>query len=132
MIVVDASVLAEALTGSGPVAEAAWAALERDSRWAGPPMLKTEVLSVIRGRLLGKKITQEAADEAVADLIAMVVDTIAEDCLLPRAWELRGDLTAYDATYVAAAEALGCPLVTMDVRLSRAIGPRCAVHVIEP
>jgi predicted nucleic acid-binding protein len=132
VIVIDASVLAEALTGSGRTAEAARAALSDDARWAGPPLLKTETLSVVRGRLLGKKITQEVADAAVADLLAVVVDTVDEDCLLPRMWELRGDLTSYDAAYVAAAEALGCPLVTLDVKLSRAIGPRCPVQVVAP
>ncbi|MFC6085870.1 type II toxin-antitoxin system VapC family toxin [Sphaerisporangium aureirubrum] len=130
MIVIDASVLAEALTGSGRAAEAAREALGGDPRWAGPSLLKTETLSVIRGRLLGKKITQETADDAVTDLMAVVVDTVDENCLLPRIWELRGNLTAYDAAYVAAAEALGCSLVTMDARLSRAIGPRCPIQVV--
>jgi predicted nucleic acid-binding protein len=50
--------------------------------------------------------------------------------LLPRVWELRGNLTAYDATYVALAEALTCDLVTADARLAQVPGPRCAVTVV--
>ncbi len=130
MIVIDASVLAEALTGSGPISDAARAELATDSRWAAPAILKTETLSVIRGRLIGKKITQHAADEAMADLLTVVIDRIDEDCLLPRMWELRDNMTCYDAAYVAAAEALGCPLVTTDGKLSRAIGPKCQIKIV--
>ncbi|MEV6980470.1 type II toxin-antitoxin system VapC family toxin [Sphaerisporangium sp. NPDC051017] len=68
----------------------------------------------------------------MADLLTVVVDSVDEDCLLPRMWELRGNLTSYDAAYVAAAEVLGCSLVTMDVKLSRAIGPRCQIRVVNP
>jgi predicted nucleic acid-binding protein len=50
--------------------------------------------------------------------------------LLPRIWELRGNLTAYDAAYVAAAEAYECPLLTSDGRMSRASGIRCPVELI--
>ena len=50
--------------------------------------------------------------------------------LLGRIWELRDNLTAYDAGYVALAEALGCPLITSDARIARATGPRCVVEVV--
>ncbi|MGI5492787.1 type II toxin-antitoxin system VapC family toxin [Microtetraspora malaysiensis] len=130
MIVIDASVLAEALTGSGPVGEAARATLAADPRWAAPPHLKVETMSVIRGRLLGKKITADAAAEAADDLRDIVVDRVDEDCLLPRMWALRDNLSSYDAAYVAAAEALQCTLVTADRRLASAVGPRCPIRVI--
>jgi predicted nucleic acid-binding protein len=130
VIVIDASVLAEALTGAGPVGEAARAELAADSRWAAPPIVKIETMSVIRGRLLGKKISEDVAVGAVADLLAVVIDRVDEDSLLPRMWELRGNLTSYDAAYVAAAEALGCPLVTMDAKLAKAFGPRCEIRIV--
>ncbi|WP_433351064.1 type II toxin-antitoxin system VapC family toxin [Microtetraspora malaysiensis] len=130
MIVIDASVLAEALTGSGPVGEAAHATLAADPRWAAPSHLKVETMSVIRERLLGKKITADAAAEAADDLRDIVVDRVDEDCLLPRMWALRDNLSSYDAAYVAAAEALQCTLVTADRRLASAVGPRCPIRVI--
>ena len=60
----------------------------------------------------------------------MGVDRMGAVGLLGRIWELRDNLTAYDATYVALAEAIEAPLVTMDRRLARAPGPRCTVTVV--
>ena len=59
-----------------------------------------------------------------------VLETISGRPLLRRMWELRAGVSAYDAAYVAAAEALGCPLVTADRRLAVATGPRCSFVVI--
>ncbi|MDT0309038.1 hypothetical protein RM780_19030 [Streptomyces sp. DSM 44917] len=60
----------------------------------------------------------------------MVVSVVPLDSLLPRMWQLRGNVSGYDAAYVAAAEAHGCPLVTADARPARAVGVRCAVELI--
>jgi predicted nucleic acid-binding protein len=130
VIVIDASALAEALTGDGPVGDDARATLGADSRWAAPALLLVETMSVIRGRLLGGKITREAAEVAVADLHEIVVDRVDETPPLSRIWELRDNLTLYDAAYVAAAEVLRCPLVTADGKLARATGPRCQIRLI--
>lgn len=130
MIVIDASALAEALTGDGPLAEDARTALSADPRWAAPSHLMVETMSVIRGRLLGGKITRDAAESAVADLHEIVVDRFDESFLLNRVWELRGNLTPYDAAYVAAAEVLDAPLVTADGKLARATGPRCEIRLV--
>ena len=59
------------------------------------------------------------------DLLGLRVELFAYEPFGPRAWELRGNLTTYDAWYVALAEDLGSPLATLDRRLSRAAGPRC-------
>ena len=130
MIVVDASVLADALIDDGPVGDAARAALAGDPHWAAPAHLLVEVASVIGGRTLGGKIGPARAQEAVDALPTLVIDQIDVACLVDRMWQLRSNITTYDAAYVAAAEALGCPLVTADGRLAKAHGVRCEISLI--
>ncbi|WP_283133528.1 type II toxin-antitoxin system VapC family toxin [Rhizohabitans arisaemae] len=131
MIVVDASALVEALTGNGAVGEEARSALAADHRWAAPSHLLLETVSVVRGRLLGHKISPAVAEEAIKALGDIVVDRVDESTLLHRIWDLRSNLTAYDAAYVAAAEALGCALITADGKLARSTGPRCEIRLLE-
>ncbi|MER7620655.1 type II toxin-antitoxin system VapC family toxin [Streptomyces sp. NPDC126503] len=130
MIVVDASVFAFALLDEGPMGDRCRAALAADSRWVAPEHWTVEVLSVIRGSLLGGKISKDHAEDAVDALARLEPAVPLSRVLLPRIWQLRGNLTAYDAAYVAAAEAYGCALVTADGRLARASGIRCPVDVI--
>lgn len=70
------------------------------------------------------------AELAIQDLLAMPLDRAAHQPLLARCWELRDNVTVYDAAYVALAEALGLPLVTADGRLARAPGPRCPIELL--
>ncbi|MEU6131319.1 type II toxin-antitoxin system VapC family toxin [Saccharopolyspora sp. NPDC047091] len=130
MLVVDASALADALLDDGPSGRRARSALAADDHWAAPAHIHIEVMSVIRGRLLGQKITIERAEDATTALVDMALDQVDPTRLLPRMWELRGNVTAYDAAYVAAAEQLGCPLLTGDRRLSRVRGVRCEIRTI--
>ncbi|MFI5662679.1 type II toxin-antitoxin system VapC family toxin [Streptomyces sp. NPDC051684] len=130
MIVVDASVLTEALTGDGTAGKAARARLMRDNHWAAPEHLIVETFHAVRGRRLGGKITQGRADAAIAALARMSIETIAVQRLLPRMWELRANVSGYDAAYIAAAEIFACPLITGDARLSRCKVARCEVEVI--
>lgn len=130
MIVVDASVLTDALIDDGPVGDAARAALTSDPHWAAPDHLLIEVMSVIRGRALAGKLGPVRAREAVDTLSALVVDRVETGRLLDRMWQLRGSVTAYDAAYVAAAEILDCALVTGDARLAKASGVRCRIDLI--
>lgn len=132
MIVVDASVLADALIDDGSVGDSARTALAGDLHWAAPAHLLVEVLSVIRARALGGKLGPARAQEAVDALPTLVIDQIDVTGLVDRMWQLRGSITAYDAAYVAAAEALGCPLVTADARLAKATGMRCEIRLISP
>ena len=67
---------------------------------------------------------------ALADLVDLPLTRAPHAALLERCWQLRSNLTPYDAAYVALAEAFDCPLLTADVRLSRATGPRCHVEVL--
>ncbi len=132
MIAVDASVLADALIDDGPVGVAARAALTADPHWAAPSHLLVEVVSVVRGRALGGKLGPVRAQEAVDALPTLAIDQVDIATLVDRMWQLRGSLTAYDAAYVAAAEALGCPLVTADGRLAKASDVRCEIRLVSP
>ena len=130
MIVVDASVVALALLDEERVGDAARDALTADNRWIMPEHWAVEVLSVIRGQLLGGRIGAAHADDAV-DAVADIDPEIPPTRLLvPRIWSLRGNLTTYDAAYVAAAEKYGCTLVTADGKLARATGIACAIELI--
>ncbi|WKX71414.1 type II toxin-antitoxin system VapC family toxin [Streptomyces sp. XD-27] len=130
MIVVDASVFAFSLLDEGGTGDRCRTALAADDRWIAPQHWTIEVMSVIRGNLLGGKISRPQADDAVAALAQLDPVVPLTRVLIPRIWQLRGNLTAYDAAYVAAAEAYECPLLTTDARLSRASGVRCAVEVL--
>jgi predicted nucleic acid-binding protein len=130
VIVVDASALAEALIDDGPQGESARAQLRADPQWAAPAHLLVEVVSVIRGKALGGSLGAARAGEAIAALPQLVIVQVNAVHLVDRMWELRGNLTAYDAAYVAAAEALDCPLVTGDGRLAKASGIRCEVRLL--
>ncbi|MBT8224296.1 MAG: type II toxin-antitoxin system VapC family toxin [Dactylosporangium sp.] len=130
MIVVDAAVLADALVDDGAQGEAARAALVADPHWAAPAHLLVEVVSVIRSKTLSGKLGIVRAREAVAALPTLVVDQVDPAHLADRIWQLRGQVTAHDAAYVAAAEMLECPLVTGDGRLARADGVRCELKPI--
>lgn len=130
MIVVDASAFGFALLDEGPFGDQVRGLLEDDDRWIAPEHWRVEVLSIIRGNLLGGKISEEHAADAVDALARLDLLVPLTRVLLPRMWELRGNLTTYDAAYVAAAEVHGCPLVTADDRLARAPGIRCPVEVL--
>ena len=130
VIVVDASVLADALIDDGPIGDAARAELTGDPHWAAPSQLLVEVMSVIRGKVLGGKLGPARAQEAIGVLPSLVIDEVGVAALLDRMWQLRGNVSAYDAAYVAAAELLACPLVTGDGRLAKASGVRCEIRLL--
>jgi predicted nucleic acid-binding protein len=125
VIVVDASVLAPALGHDNVDGDAARARL-RGEDLAAPEIIDLEVASVWRRTLTDER----RASLALADLADLPLRRAPHLRLLGRCWELRHNLTPYDAAYVALAEALGVALVTADARLSRAIGVQCAVEVL--
>jgi predicted nucleic acid-binding protein len=129
VIVVDASVVAPAVADDGPDGDQARAHL-RGQRLLAPELLDLEVTSVIRTVWNKGRLDDRRAYLALADLADLDVRRVAHRALLPRVWDLRGNLTPYDAAYVALAETAGCPLLTADVRLSRAPGPRCPVQLV--
>ncbi|MGB6772160.1 MAG: type II toxin-antitoxin system VapC family toxin [Candidatus Dormiibacterota bacterium] len=129
MIVLDASVLAAALADDGPGGDRARARL-RGERLTAPEIIDLEVLSVLRRRSASGHLDGRRCQLALTDLLELPLRRAAHRPLLPRCWELRHNLTVYDAAYVALAEALGVPLLTADRRLARAAAVRCQVEAL--
>lgn len=129
MIVVDAGVLAVALGDDGPDGDVARDRL-REQHLAAPDMIDLEVASIFRRRLSAGAIDDRRIRLALADLVDLPIRQAPHRPLLMRCWELRDNLTVFDAAYVALAEALGTVLLTADARLSRAPGITCAVEVL--
>ncbi len=129
MTVVDASVLVLALVDDGgPGALARERLLASDVHV--PDLADVEVLSAVRRAVLTSRLPAQRGAEAVQDWTELAVQRYPHLPLLPRAWELRDSVSAYDAQYVALAELLDVPLVTADGRLARAPGLRCPVDLL--
>jgi predicted nucleic acid-binding protein len=130
VIVVDVSALLEALLRT-PAAKAAERRLfdPRETLHA-PHLLDVEVAQVIRRYAANGEIDGERGRAALADLADLPVHRYPHDFLLPRVWELRSNLTAYDAVYVALAEVLDAPLLTRDRRLAAAPGHHARIELV--
>jgi predicted nucleic acid-binding protein len=130
VIVVDASVLASALAddeGDGDLVRTRL----RGEQLAAPELIDLEVLSTLRRATRAGRLDKRRSSQALADLAALPLKRVPHLPLLRRVWELRENLTAYDAAYVALAETLGALLLTADGPLARASGVRCAVELLE-
>ncbi len=125
MIVLDASAAVLALLNDGEARR--W--LVREAV-AVPHLADSEVAHALRRQVLHGHVGAEDARTALGRWARLGLRRFAVVGMLPRIWELRENLTAYDASYVALAETLACELVTADARLSRAPGPTCAVTVV--
>jgi predicted nucleic acid-binding protein len=130
VIVVDASALLEALLRT-PAA----VAVERrifGSRQTlhAPHLLDVEVCQVIRRYAAAGELDAERGRQALADLADFPLRRYPHAFLLPRVWQLRNKLTAYDSVYVALAEALGAPLLTRDQRLAAASGHHAQIEIV--
>lgn len=130
MIVVDASALLEVLlrTPAAPQVEERLFA-SRETLHA-PHLIDLEVAQVLRRYVQGGQMSAVRARQALDDLGALRLTRWPHDALLPRVWALRANLTAYDAAYVALAEALGAPLVTRDRRLATAPGVKARIECL--
>jgi predicted nucleic acid-binding protein len=126
-IVVDASALVMALTAPAQAGRRFRHALN-DHRIAAPEHLKVEAFHAIRGRVLGGRLEFIHAVEAIDNLAELTVELVPTPLLLGRMWELRNNLSGYDAAYVAAAERLQVPLLTHDKRLAAAPDLRCELR----
>jgi predicted nucleic acid-binding protein len=128
-LVIDASVLVEVLLDS-PVGRRARSVL--DAHEPGlhiPELAVVEVVSVLRGLVRGEVVAEARAARVLTALRTFPAHRWPLDALSSRAWGLRHALSAYDAVYVALAEALGATLLTMDARLARGAEPvaRCPI-----
>lgn len=129
VLVVDASVLAPALGDDGPDGDRSRERL-RDQRIFAPELIDLEVVSVLCKELAAGHLDVRRAQLAIQDLVDLPMQRAAHAPLLERCWDLRDNLTAYDAAYVALAELLGATLVTADARLAKAAGVRCDVETL--
>jgi predicted nucleic acid-binding protein len=129
VLVVDASVLAPALADDGPDGDAARSRMRGHSLVA-PEVIDLETTSVIRRQLQAGKLDRRRAGLALTDLVELPMRRASHRPLLARCWELRQNVTVYDAAYVAVAELLDAVLLTADARLANAPGPRCQLELL--
>ncbi len=125
---VDASVLVAALVDSGP--EGTWSeqAVAEGSLIA-PELVLVEASNVLRRLERSREISEIEATLAHENLLRLELQLFPFAPFADRVWELRKNLTSYDAWYVAMAESFDCPLATLDRKLSRASGPTCEIVV---
>ena len=130
MIVVDASVVAPALADDGEDGDRARDRM-RGEQLTAPELVDLEVVSTLRRATRSGRLEERRSAQALVDLAALPLRRVPHLPLLPRVWELRDNLSAYDASYVALAEALDALLLTADGPLGRATGIRCDVEVMD-
>ena len=127
-VVADASVLVAALVDSGH--EGKWAESGiAAGHVAGPELVLAEATNILRRLERSGGISGLEASTSCRSLLQLEVELFPFAPFAERVWALRGHLTSYDAWYVALAEMLDCPLITLDRRLSRAPDPTCAIRV---
>lgn len=128
MIVVDASALLEVLLRTPAAARIESKIFARRQTMHAPHLVDLEVAQVLRRYLLAGDLDAERGAQALADLGDLPLTRYPHDLFLPRIWELRNQATAYDAAYLALAEALDAPLLSRDGRLARSRGHRARVE----
>lgn len=129
MLVVDASVLAPALVDDGANGGKVRSRLRGESLRA-PELIDLEVASVIRRLVRTGAVPEPRGSAALDDLVALPLRREPHRRLLGRAWELRDNVTVYDASYVVLAELLDATLLTADARLAGAPGLRCRIELL--
>lgn len=127
---VDAGVLANAIGDDGADGQVARQWLRAADGLAAPDLVDIETVAVLRKRWLAGTLSDKRFAAAVEDLQELELDRYPVLPLIRRAYELRANVTAYDATYVALAELLGCELLTIDQRLAGAPGIRSPVRLL--
>ncbi len=131
MIVVDASVLANVIGDDGADGRRARGEMRGFGPVAAPDLVDVETVAVLRKRWLAGTISDSRFSAAIADLEQLGISRYPTLPLMRRAFELRANVTAYDASYVALAEILGCALLTGDHRLASAPGPSCTIRLLQ-
>jgi len=130
LIVLDASAAVELVLQTPRAERIAARALHPAERLHAPHLIDVEVVQVMRRLVQAKEITVERADVALSDFEGLAIERHAHRPLIRRVWGLRASLSAYDATYVALAEALGAPMLTCDEKLVRAHGHKAKIEVV--
>ena len=124
-LVVDSGIVVAALVDSGPAGTWADELLGR-LELAAPHLMPVEAANILRRASLAGEISVDTAPMAHADLLALRLELFGYEPFARRTWELRENVTIYDGWYVALAESLGVTLATIDLKLTRAVGPRCS------
>ncbi|MDX6215316.1 MAG: hypothetical protein QOG99_900 [Frankiales bacterium] len=122
-VVVDASVVVAALVDGGP--EGAWAARVLAAPLVAPELMPFECANVLRRLAATGRLGDDLATQAATDVLLLGVELWPYAPLAEHAWSLRGELTIYDASYVALAAELDAPLATLDAKLVRAGARKC-------
>ena len=125
MIVADASLVTASLIRHGPAHELLKAELVQ-----APHLIDSEVASAVRRHVRVGDFDARTGWDLLYTFRWLAITRHGTFSMLDRVWELRDNLSAYDAAYVALAEIIDCPLVTVDARISRAPGLRCTVTVL--
>jgi predicted nucleic acid-binding protein len=130
LIVLDASAAVELVLGTSRAALIAARALDPAERLHAPHLIDIEVAQVLRRLTLARELTPERAELALADFLSLAIERHVHRALIPRIWTLRSAMSAYDASYVALAEALAAPLLTCDEKLSRSHGHGARIELV--
>jgi predicted nucleic acid-binding protein len=130
LAVVDASALVAFYVADDPRREVVVTRLGTGDTLLAPAHLDVEVVSALRGLAFGRPHLHELVPAALRHLADFPVRRLSLGPLLARIWDLRQNLTAYGAAYVALAERLEAPVITCDARLATAPGTRCRFDVI--
>lgn len=130
MIVVDASVTVEMVLATVTGQRVAWRLRSSRARAQAPHLLGVEATHALRRLTVLREISSVAATEAIQKLRSLEIRRWPHEPFLGRAWQLRENLTPYDAVYVALAETLDAPLLTTDARLAGSSGHRAAIELV--
>lgn len=131
MIVIDASAVIELLlrTARGRKVEAR--ALKPEERLHAPHLIDIEIAQALRRLVQLKELTAARGAQALEDHRSLHIKRVSHYDMLPRIWQLRDSITAYDSAYVTLAEALEVPLVTCDGKLARSHGHGAEIEFVE-
>ncbi len=130
MLVLDASAALAAFLGTGVNSASIRVRIETPGESLhAPHLLDVEMLHALRGLVLRGDVSRARSEEVREDFASLRWSRYSHVAFLDRIWELKDNLTAYDAAYVALAETLSAPLITTDARLARASGIRAEVEV---
>jgi predicted nucleic acid-binding protein len=125
-VVLDASAIVALLADAGPAGDWVAAAIS-GAPLAAPELALFEAANIFRRQVLSGVLDQTQATLAHQDLVDLTLELWPYAPLAERAWELRGNLTVYDGSYVALAELLDTSVITLDTKLVNAPGPRCPI-----